>query len=272
MSGAATGRPRPAVDGERRASGSTAAPVVELVDVVKRRASRDRSFELAVPRLGLRPGAAVAFVGPSGSGKSTLINLLAMTLAPDHAAAFRFTDPRTGAVEDVMALWHRRRLDALARLRGSAFGYVLQTGGLLPFLSVSANIALPQRLVGRPNPEQVAALARRLAIDKLMDERPADLSVGQRQRVAIARALAHNPVVVLADEPTASLDPVNARAVMDLFMELIATLRIALVVATHDAGLVARYGLPVIDGRVEERGTTTHAEFVARPPADAEAG
>ncbi len=243
--------------------------IVDIVHAAKRREAGDRAFELVVPRLTLRKGEAVAFVGPSGSGKSTLIDLLAMTLKPDSARRFVFIDPASGRPTDLMALWRARSMDRLARLRARHFGYVLQTGGLLPFLTVYDNIALPQRLQGLHKPELIEALAKRLGFAEALHAEPAKLSVGQRQRVAIARALAHRPTIVLADEPTASLDPVNAVTVMDLFMELIDTFRATLVIATHDGTLVERYGLPIVSADVRRRGDTVETTFGEALPVPA---
>ncbi|NBC34361.1 MAG: ATP-binding cassette domain-containing protein [Alphaproteobacteria bacterium] len=209
----------------------------------------------------MAPGRAVAFVGPSGCGKSTLIDLLALTLRPDAVAAFTVTDPQDGRVTDIAPLWQKRRLDDLGRLRARHFGYVLQTGGLLPFLSVRQNIELTQRILGYEDRARVDELARRLDIADLLAAPPAKLSVGQRQRVAIARALAHRPALVLADEPTASLDPVNADAVMDLFMELIAGVGAALVLVTHDCNQPKRFGVPMVEAQVGRDGTTVRTVF-----------
>lgn len=235
--------------------------LVVLEGVFKRREGRDRSFELTAERLAVPVGGAVAFVGPSGSGKSTLIDLLAMTLRPDGAQRFVFSDPAQGRAIDVMALWRRRRLDRLGRLRARHFGYVMQTGGLLPFLSVYENIALPQKLRGRHLPGRIWQLADRLGIAGLMSAAPAKLSVGQRQRVAIARALAHDPDIVLADEPTASLDPVAADAALNLFIRLVGHSKSALVIATHDRALVSRFDLPIIEARTVRQGIVTRTTF-----------
>lgn len=241
-------------------NGSGAA-LLSIRGLVKRRVGDDRAFELDLTGIDLEPGDAIAFVGPSGCGKSTLIDLLAMTLRPDDVASFALADPRNGTEADVAALWHAGNRDALGRLRARCFGYVLQTGGLLPFLSVYANIALTQRILGYEDRAEIEALARRLDIAELLAARPAKLSVGQRQRVAIARALAHRPPMVLADEPTASLDPVNADAVMGLFMDLIGTYGAALVLVTHDVDQPARFAMPVAAARVDREGTTTRTIF-----------
>lgn len=236
--------------------------LIVLEGVYKRRDGRDRVFELTAERLIIPVGSAVAIVGPSGSGKSTLIDLLAMTLRPDGAAKFVFTDPAERRAIDVMALWRRRRLDRLGRLRARHFGYVLQTGGLLPFLSVYDNIALPQRLRGRHYPARIWQLVDRLGITGLMSAAPARLSVGQRQRVAIARALAHDPDIVLADEPTASLDPVAADAALNLFVQLVGRSKSALVIATHDRELVSRFGIPIVEARTVRKGIVTRTDFI----------
>ena len=123
---------------------------------------------------------------------------------------------------------------------------MLQTGGLLPFLSVRRNIALPAEIAGRPNPARVASLAARLGVAHHLDRMPHALSVGERQRVAIARALVHQPPLVLADEPTSALDPSLAVEVMDLLLSETRAEGAALIVATHDHDAAARLELPVV--------------------------
>ncbi len=135
---------------------------------------------------------------------------------------------------DALALWRAGRADALADLRARHVGFVPQTGALLPFLTLRQNIALPQAIAGRPDPVRLQALAERLEIAGILDRLPAATSVGQRQRAAIARALAHRPGLVLADEPTASVHPTQADAILGLLSELAAAEGVALVIATHD--------------------------------------
>lgn len=225
-----------------------AAPaILSLEQVIKRRIGRDRSFELVIERLALRPGQVLAVQGPSGCGKSTLIDLLALALAPDSAGHFLLA----GSV-DVAALWRRRAEGALSAARARTFGYVLQTGGLLPFLTVRQNIELPARLVDRLQPAHIEETAARLGIADLLREWPERLSVGQRQRVAIARAVAARPAVVLADEPTASLDPANAAQVMALLLDLVRQNGSALLLATHDGDLAEDFSLPRLTCRLSE--------------------
>ncbi len=194
-------------------------------------------FVLDIPSLALGAGQALALVGPSGAGKSTTLDLAALALAPDYAGRL------VVAGVDAAALWARSLHDALAALRARAIGYVLQTGGLLPFLTVAENIALPQRLAGRRDPQRILDLAQLLGIGAELDKKPAALSVGQRQRAAIARALAHRPSLVIADEPTAALHPELAADVFALLVSACIEDGAALLVATHDAEAARRAGL-----------------------------
>ena len=132
-------------------------------------------------------------------------------------------------------------------------GYVLQTGGLLPFLSAKENILLHCRSLGivRQRGEAVDAIVERLGIRHLLGQYPGTLSVGERQRVAIARALAHGPGVVLADEPTAALDPWHASNVLNLFTDLTRELGITMIMVTHAPDMAADVGFTLVHFAVE---------------------
>ena len=119
-------------------------------------------------------------------------------------------------------------------------GYVPQNGGLLPFISVRENILMPLKLTGTGNTAVAAAtgLAYTLGIRHLLSALPGQLSVGERQRVAIARALAADPALILADEPTAALDPHNAAKVLQLFSRTVAERGLTLIMVTHAPELV----------------------------------
>lgn len=195
----------------------------------------EHGFTLTVPKLIIHRGEKVALVGSSGCGKSTLLDLLAMVLRPDEARQFVFFIPQ-GEGLDVMDIWQRKILDSLAHARMLHIGYVLQTGGLFPFLSVRENIGISRRGLGLPVKDAVEKMAQRLNIGRHLDKLPCQLSVGERQRVAIARAMAHRPSVVIADEPTASLDPINAEEIMGLFTTLADEYGVTLILATHDWG------------------------------------
>jgi putative ABC transport system ATP-binding protein len=232
-----------------------------LEQVRKRRAADDRVFELAIERLVLGSGERLAVVGQSGSGKSTLLDLAGLALAPDGARAFRL-EPDGGVAADVGALWRARDLEALAGLRARHFGYVVQSGALLPFLSVEDNVHLPLSLAGRRDRDRVHDLLGRLGIANLERVLPGRLSFGQRQRVAVARALAHRPDFLLADEPTASLDPDNARRVMEALLELTAAEGSALLLVSHDLDLLDDFQLPRAQMAGAPEGRTHHAWLV----------
>ena len=141
-----------------------------------------------------------------------------------------------------MEAWQRKQLNRLAHTRMLHIGYVLQTGGLFPFLSVRENIGISRRGLGLPVEEAVESIAQRLHIERHLNKLPGQLSVGERQRVAIARGMAHQPSVVIADEPTASLDPINAEEIIGLFNKLTDEYGVTLIMATHDWGKLGERG------------------------------
>lgn len=207
------------------------------------RAGRDCRFRLRIDALHIEQGERIALVGPSGCGKSTALDLLAMLLPPNETAGFRFCPQEQE--EDIAAHWEARRLDHMARLRLAHIGYILQTGGLLPFLTVQGNITTPGLALGLARTmltDKLHDLTGRLGIEHLLDALPETLSIGERQRVAVARALLAEPEVVLADEPTAALDPVNAKSVMALLAGLTAERGATLVVVSHDEPLMRANG------------------------------
>ena len=232
---------------------------------MKRYEAGGAGFVLEIPELDIVPGAKLAFIGESGSGKSTLLELLAMILRPDSSDQFTFRPRTQDRTHDVAAAWKAADVDLLADLRSRHIGYVLQHGGLLPYLSVRDNIELSRRLLHGPGDEVAGRWAERLRIADQLDKRPAELSIGQRQRVAIARALAHDPSVLIADEPTAAIDPLNAERILALLVGLVDQLGVTLVVASHAHALMQHAGLRMIEHRIEasERNsmhvTVTHA-------------
>lgn len=208
-------------------------------------------FRLTIPSLDIASGAKLAFVGESGSGKSTLLELLAMILRPNESDVFTFCPRPNDGTHDIAAAWESAAVDQLSDLRSRHIGYVLQYGGLLPYLTVRENINLSRRLLYGPAEDVAGHWASRLRIEAQLGKRPAELSVGQRQRVAIARALAHDPTVLIADEPTAAIDPLNAERIMDLMVGLVDDLGVTLIVASHAHRLMQRAGLSMIDHRID---------------------
>jgi len=209
---------------------------------------------LSIPALDVMAGAKLAFVGESGSGKSTLLELLAMILKPTECERFRFRPDVGGENHDIAAAWQDGDPDRLAGLRSRHIGYVLQHGGLLPYLTVQENIDLSRRLLGLPDASAAPQWAERLGIATQLGRKPAELSVGQRQRVAIARALAHEPGVLIADEPTAAVDPMNAARIMEIMVGLVEETGVTLIVASHAHRLMEDAGLRMIDHRIDTNG------------------
>ena len=229
-----------------------AAPVYSLQGVEKQWGEPETGFRLIVPDLTIAPGEQVAVTGVSGSGKSTLLDMLGLVLSPSGSGAFTFAPPGVAAA-DIAACWQDDRHDAMAALRRDHVGYILQTGALLPFLSVRENVSLSCRIRGEAEPGVVEHLTERLGIARHLAKMPSALSIGERQRVAIARALAHRPAVIIADEPTASLDPETSGVIMDLFLDIAAERGTTLIVSSHDWDRIRALGfrclVPEVAGR-----------------------
>ena len=139
----------------------------------------------------------------------------------------------------------------LSGWRSRHIGYVLQHGGLLPYLTVRRNIELSRRLLELDLDGVAEDLAARLGIEQQLDKLPAALSVGQRQRAAIARALAHEPPIVIADEPTAAIDPLNAERITRLLTRLADELDVTLIVASHAQDMMRDAGFTLISHEID---------------------
>ncbi|GGI96544.1 peptide ABC transporter ATP-binding protein [Alicyclobacillus cellulosilyticus] len=196
-------------------------------------------LDLDVPQ-----GEFVCIMGPSGSGKSTLLNIVA-----------GLERPTSGQV-----VWDGRDVTRLsakewAALRRRDLGFVFQTFNLLDALTVEENVALPlmlNRVDVASAAERVRVFLSELNLLEIADRYPHELSGGQQQRVAVARAMVHRPKLVLADEPTGSLDSASSQSVLELFMELNAVQTTTILMATHDP-FAASYAHRVVfmkDGKV----------------------
>lgn len=182
--------------------------------------------------LALAAGEVAALVGPSGSGKSSLLHIVGLLEKPDG-----------GAISLRGQLIEMDNDRARTAMRLQHIGFVYQDHNLLPEFSAQENIALPARLAGqgRDDAMQNALVSlERLGLADRADHLPSQLSGGEQQRVAIARALANQPSLVLADEPTGSLDRASGEKVVDLLLEEAKTQNAAVLLATHDMDLAAR--------------------------------
>jgi len=215
------------------AAASCHSAIYLLHDVVKNREAKGVAFRLKVPSLRIDRGEKIALIGESGSGKSTLLDMLAFILQPSAAGAFRFRPEAGEDPLDLEVCWQHGNLNMLGDMRKRHIGYVMQTGGLLPYLSVHDNINLSRSVLGLRRDGTVEHLAEMLGIADQLKKRPDALSTGERQRVAIGRALAHRPAIVIADEPTASLDPYAAQNVMSLFLGLADEFNSTVILASH---------------------------------------
>ena len=171
-------------------------------------------------------GEFVALVGPSGSGKTTMLSILAALLSPTSGQVL--IDG-----QDLAQMNEKRRV----QLRREKIGFTFQSNNLIPFLTAQENVEFMLRLNARadkPGRLRSEELLARLGLGERLHNLPAQLSGGQQQRVAIARALIHNPAVVLADEPTASLDTERAFQVVETFANLVHENNRAGIMVTHD--------------------------------------
>lgn len=225
--------------------------IYHLRDVVKTREAEGVAFKLRVPSLQIALGEKIALIGESGCGKSTLLDILTFISRPTATGAFRFRPEPGAAPIDIQDHWEKGAFDDLSDLRMLRLGYVMQTGGLLPYLTVRENIGLSRRLLGL-DADAVEEIAYDLGIHKHLDKKPSQLSTGERQRVAIGRALAHKPSIVIADEPTASLDPIAAQRIMALFIEMVESMNITVIVASHAWRHVKSLGLRRLKLRIRK--------------------
>ena len=185
------------------------------------------TFTIRVDALGVDQGGWLAVVGPSGSGKTTLLKIMAGLLRPQ------------GTVEVAGVAVMNLNDKALRTFRLRQIGQVFQNFELIPYLTVRENILLPVKLIEGEGPEEhleerLESLVAPAGLEPYLQRLPANLSRGEQQRVAICRALLLSPKVILADEPTASLDPASKEGVMDLLLNLCRKEKATVITVTHD--------------------------------------
>lgn len=173
----------------------------------------------------------MVLIGESGGGKTTLLHCIAGIMTPD-----------SGRIEldniDLLKLSEAGR----DRVRAAKIGYVFQTFNLLPGFTALENVRLGMTFSNRkPDPQRAVELLRRVGLGERLHHKPAALSVGQQQRVAVARALANRPTLLLADEPTANIDPTNQQMIIDLIRDSCADEGIALLIVTHSMAIAEQF-------------------------------
>lgn len=212
-------------------------PLLKLTDLRKSYQSPEGAQVpvVHVPLLEAEPGEQVALIGRSGSGKTTLLHLIAGILKPDSGSIQYAID---GNVTELVLLSEAAR----DHFRGEHLGYIFQKHHLLPGFSALENVQLGMSFTGRRADKKWAReLLEAVGLADRLHYKPGKLSVGQQQRVAVARALANKPSLVLADEPTGSVDPATAASVMNLIRGLCHQVNAALLVVTHDRAISATF-------------------------------
>ena len=218
-------------------------PVLEVQSLTKNYAERPILRGVSFK---LNQSERVALLGPSGSGKTTVLNCVGGVDRAD-----------TGSVTITGRVLSDLNADGLAQLRRIHIGTVFQFYHLLPTLSAAENIELPLQLLGVPTRERearVRELLERVGISHRAEELPGQLSGGEMQRVAIARAVIHRPTLILADEPTGSLDTATGAQVLDLLSEIVQETQAALLLVTHSPEAVkhCQRVLRMQDGQIVE--------------------
>ncbi len=206
-------------------------PILRLIDVKRRFLLGETTIDaLNSISLEIHAGEFLAVWGPSGSGKSTLMNIIGLIDSPTSGEV-HFDDEYTHMLDD----------DELTEFRSKKIGFVFQNFNLVPVLSALENVMLPLQIQGvaeKESKDRAAAALVDVGLERFRDSLPDKLSGGQRQRVAIARALVVNPMLVIADEPTANLDSENSRMVVDLMRDMNRARKVTFVFTTHDQRLL----------------------------------
>jgi len=199
--------------------------------------------------LDVQAGERVCLMGPSGSGKSTLLNLIGCIDTPTQGSVI-VDGEDTGRLADAR----------LSDFRNRRMGFIFQSFNLIPVLSVFENVEYPlllQKVPAKERRARVEELLGKVGIAEYARRSPENLSGGQRQRVSIARALVARPRLVIADEPTASLDHATGSSIMQLMVEMNESEGATLIFSTHDPA-VSRYArriVKMLDGRISEDGS-----------------
>jgi len=191
----------------------------------------------------IQKGEFISVMGSSGSGKSTLLNLIGGMDRPEKGSVIVNGENISVFTDEKLTLYRRKKI-----------GFIFQFFNLLPNITVFENISMPLLLNGSEDREKVFQYMKRINLDGKEDKYPYQLSGGEQQRVAIARALIHEPEIILADEPTGSLDSETGRKIMDLVQELTEEMNKTVILVTHES-YIAEYADRIVrikDGVVFE--------------------
>lgn len=217
-------------------------------------------WQLRIDTLCLPAGGRIGLIGKSGSGKTTLLEMLGLLSVPHRLKRYDLRVSEGGQYVSLEGTILSRKMGQLAALRARCIGFVLQDGGLLPYLSVAENAELAGWLAGvgpADLTQRIREQAAFLGIEGLLARKPSELSGGQRQRAAILRAIAPGARLIIADEPTAALDPENSDQVLSVLTRGAARNGAALIIASHNEVLLRRHGFAIsrIENRVDDSGT-----------------
>ncbi|AXV39577.1 ABC transporter ATP-binding protein [Methanobacterium sp. BAmetb5] len=193
--------------------------------------------------LNIKKGEFVSIIGPSGSGKSTLLNMIGALDRPDEGTV-------------MVAGYDLQGKSDLSQFRSREIGFIFQLHNLIPNLSVVENVEIPMfesGLSGRQMREKALKLLDYMNLSDKASRKPTELSGGERQRVAIARSLANDPSIILADEPTGSLDSKNGDMILNLLKDLHDKEQVTLIMVTHDlkVAALAERTIEVLDGKIK---------------------
>jgi putative ABC transport system ATP-binding protein len=238
--------------------------LIELRNVSKTYSTAAGDFPaLREVNLTIQAGEFIGIVGKSGAGKSTLLNMIN---GVDQLTSGEVIVNDNGNWISI----HKMSEDQRALWRGKSMGVVYQSFQLLPMLSLIENITLPMDLSENFHPrrsrERAMELLRLVELEEHAEKLPAFISGGQQQRVAIARALANDPAILVADEPTGSLDSVTADHIFDVFEHLVSEQGKTIIMVTHDMGLSGKFSrnLSIADGELLNPETDASADRTIR--------